>query len=113
MVVVHGSGGFPLQLYDAIDRPIVSYIEFPSFRAHGHDPKYPPPEAKVYRDKLFEMANFHQAVRSDLVVVPSSYAKNLFPEILHSKIHVQMDGLDVSPVQRSPTARHEDRKSVV
>lgn len=95
VVVVHGSGGFPLQLYDEIPIPIVSYIEFPSFRSHGHDPKYPPHESKVYRDKIYEMTNYYQAIKSDLVIVPSLYAKNMFPEILHQKIRVQMDGLDI------------------
>ena len=55
LIVAHGSGGFPLQLFDEFDIPIITYIEFPSFGHHGHDPKYPQPDYATFRDKVFEM----------------------------------------------------------
>jgi glycosyltransferase involved in cell wall biosynthesis len=106
VIVVHGSGGFPLQLYDELRIPIVSYIEFPSFRAHGHDPKYPAPQANVYRDKIYEMSNLHQALRSQRVIVPSQHAKTMFPAILHPNIQVQMDGMEV-PEAPAPSQNGE------
>ncbi len=108
VIVVHGSGGFPLQLYEEIPIPIVSYIEFPSFRAHGHDPRYPPSEAKRYRDKIYEMSNYHQAIKSDLVIVPSLYAKHMFPERLHSNIRAQMDGLAVDLPPEQPREERDE-----
>jgi len=96
VIVAHGSGGFPLQLFDEFDIPIISYIEFPSFTAHGHDPKYPQPDYATYRDKLFEMTSFHQALKSELVIVPSAYAKTMFPSCLHDKIVPQMEGFDIT-----------------
>ena len=95
LIVAHGSGGFPLQLFDEFDIPIISYIEFPCFSAHGHDPKYPQPDYATFRDKIFEMSSFHQALKSELVIVPSAYAKNMFPVCLHEKIIPQMEGFDI------------------
>lgn len=78
IIVAHGSGGFPLQLFDEFNIPIISYIEFPSFSLHGCDPKYPQPDYATYKDKIFEMTSFHQVLKSDLVIVPSAYAKTMF-----------------------------------
>ncbi|WP_332674417.1 glycosyltransferase [Aromatoleum sp.] len=95
VIVAHGSGGFPLQLFGEFDLPIISYIEFPSFTHHGHDPKYPQPDYATYRDKVFEMTSFHQVLKSDLVIVPSVYAKSMFPGCLHDKIVDQMEGFNI------------------
>jgi len=96
LIVAHGSGGYPLQLFGEFDIPIVTYIEFPSFGHHGHDPKYPQPEYATYRDKLFEMSSFHQVLKSDMVIVPSAYAKSMFPTCLHDKIVPQMEGFQIT-----------------
>lgn len=96
LIVTHGSGGFPLQLFDEFNIPIISYIEFPSFSLHGHDPKYPQPDYATFKDKLFEMTSFHQALKSDLVIVPSTYAKTMFPTCLHERIIPQMEGFDIT-----------------
>jgi len=95
LIVTHGSGGFPLQLFGEFDIPIITYIEFPSFTHHGHDPKYPQPDYATYRDKVFEMTSYHQALKSDLVIVPSVYAKTMFPTCLHDRIVPQMEGFDI------------------
>ena len=96
LIVTHGSGGFPLQLFDEFDIPIISYIEFPSFTHHGHDPKYPQPDYASYRDKVFEMTSYHQVLKSDLVIVPSEYARSMFPECLRGNIVAQMEGFDIA-----------------
>lgn len=92
LIVCHHSGGAPMQLFDEIDVPVISYIEFPSFKAYGWDKKYPPPEAYRYRDKLFEMYSMYDVVKADKVIVPSNYAKEMFPPFLQHKISVQMEG---------------------
>lgn len=97
VVVCHGSGGFPLQLFDEIGIPVVTYIEFPSFSHHGFDKKYPQPDFARFADKLFEMSSYHQAIKSDMVLVPSAYARNMFPRYLHHKIQVQMEGFSIEP----------------
>jgi glycosyltransferase involved in cell wall biosynthesis len=100
VIVAHGSGGFPLQIFDEFDIPVVTYIEFPSFTAHGYDAKYPQPDYASFRDKLFEMTSFHQVLKSEMVIVPSAYAKTMFPNCLHDKIIPQMEGFDI---KRKPT----------
>lgn len=95
VIVSHGSGGFPLQLFDELDIPIITYIEFPSFTLHGYDAKYPQPEYAKYVDKLFEMTSFHQVIKSQLVIVPSNYAKTMYPSYLQHKIFAQMEGFDI------------------
>lgn len=96
LIVAHGSGGFPLQLFDEFDIPIITYIEFPSFGHHGHDPKYPQPDYATFRDKVFEMTSYHQVLKSDLVIVPSAYARDMFPSCLHERIVPQMEGFDIT-----------------
>lgn len=106
LIVAHGSGGFPLQLFDEFDIPIITYIEFPSFTSHGHDPRYPQPEYARYRDKIFEMTSYHQVLKSERVIVPSEYAKKMFPTCLHDRIFAQMEGFNIS---RGPaTYRREE-----
>lgn len=95
VIVAHGSGGFPLQIFDSFDIPVISYIEFPSFTAHGYDARYPQPEYAAYRDRLFEMTSYHQAVKSDMTIVPSEYARRMFPACLHERIVAQMEGFDI------------------
>lgn len=110
LIVAHGSGGFPLQLFDEFDIPIISYIEFPSFGHHGHDPKYPQPDYATFRDKVFEMTSFHQALKSQAVIVPSEYARAMFPTCLHDRIVAQMEGFNIvrkpSTFQREPGVFH-------
>ncbi|KON82333.1 glycosyltransferase [Azoarcus sp. PA01] len=96
VIVAHGSGGFPLQLFGEFDIPIITYIEFPSFTHHGYDPKYPQPDYASYRDKVFEMTSYHQVLKSELVIVPSAYAKAMFPACLHDKVIAQMEGFDIT-----------------
>ena len=95
VIVAHGSGGFPLQLFDEFSIPIISYVEFPSFTLHGNDPKYPQPDYATYKDKIFEMTSFHQVLKSELTIVPSTYAKGLFPTCLHDRIIPQMEGFEI------------------
>lgn len=100
VVVAHSLWGAPHFLYDEIDAAIVSYVEFPSYRAHGWDPIYPPDLAQRMSDKNTEMLHFHQALRSDLVICPSHHAKRMFPAALHGNIEVQLEGLEFGPALR-------------
>lgn len=97
VVVTHSLWGAPHFRYDEIDAAIVSYIEFPSYRTHGWDPAYPPDLSQRMTDKNIEMLNFHQALRSDLVICPSHHAKAMFPAALQGNIEVQLEGLDFGP----------------
>lgn len=112
LIVCHGTAGAPMMLFDTLDIPVISYIEFPSFRQHGWDAKYPAPEGKQLRDKNFESISYFSVLKSDLTLVPSQYAKNMFPIELHSKIKVQMEGFDFedvsgkSAIQQKEASKH-------
>lgn len=109
VVVAHSLWGAPHFLYDEIDAAIVSYIEFPSFRAHGWDPAYPPDLAQRMVDRNTEMLNFHQALRSDLVICPSHHAKRMFPKPLQANIEVQLEGFDFSKFAMPDSSDRGDR----
>ena len=110
LIVCHGSGGPPLMMFDEIDIPIITYIEFPSFGAHGHDPKYEQPEAARLRDKLFEMSSMHQVIKSDHVITPSAYAKRMFPHYLQHKITPQMEGFKLKSISKDIPIKKEKGK---
>lgn len=97
LIVAHGVWGSVNWLYDQFDAAIASYIEFPCYKAHGWDEKYPPDLDQIKADFNLEMLSFHQVLKSDLTITPSHYAKSLFPSILHDKIHPQFEGFDITP----------------
>ena len=92
VIIAHSLWGAPHFLYGETGAAIVSYIEFPSYRAHGWSTDYPPDQSQRMGDKNLEMLNFHQALRSDLVICPSQHAKRMFPEALQANIEVQLEG---------------------
>jgi glycosyltransferase involved in cell wall biosynthesis len=69
-------------------------VEYPSFRHHQWDPKYPPMDGQRYTDKFDEMLNYFAAVKSDLVITPSRYAKRMFPAMMQDKVTAQMDAFN-------------------
>lgn len=92
LIVAHASLGSPHLLYDDFDIPIISYIEFPSYRDHGWSEEYPPHVSQKLSDKNFQMLSYYQVLKSYLTLVPSEYAKKMFPVELHHKIAVQFEG---------------------
>ena len=117
LIVTHSLWGSPNWLYDELDAAIASYIEFPSYQAHGWDAAYPPDASQRQADKNMEMLHFHQVLRSDLTIVPSAHARSLFPSVLQERIAVQFEGFDIQPpsdalpVDASP-ATHKPRFTV-
>lgn len=105
VIVCHSNWAPPQFLFDELDIPVVSYIEFPSYHAHGWDPAYPPDPGQRLTDRNAEMVSFHQVLRSALTICPSAYARSLFPPELQSRIAVQFEGFDVRP--EPPEARGE------
>ncbi len=92
----HGSAGNPSMLFDDVPFPIVTYLEFPSFKSHGWDSRFPPEEEKQLRDKNYEMQNFYLALKSDRVIVPSIYARKMFPRELQPNITVIKEGFPIN-----------------
>lgn len=111
LIVVHSLWGAPHFLYGETKAAIVSYIEFPSYLAHGWDPAYPPDQAQRMSDRNIEMLHFHQVINSDLTIVPSQHARSLFPDCLKPQIEVQFEGFDIAPLPAQP-ARTDARFTI-
>lgn len=108
LIVCHGLWAPPMFLYDEVDTPIVSYLEFPSYRAHGWQADYPPDESQRLTDRNMEMLSLHQVLRSALTIVPSAYARSLFAPELQPRIAVQFEGFQIEPAP-APAPRSDDR----
>ena len=109
LVVAHSLWGAPNWLYGELDAAIVSYIEFPSYLAHGWDAAYPPDAAQRLGDRNMEMLHFHQVLCSDLTIVPSAHARSLFPPLLQDRIAVQFEGFDIEPPLRKSAGANNDQ----
>lgn len=99
LLVAHVTMGSPSLLFDEFDFPIVSYIEFPSYRHHGWDERYPPTEGQQLRDKNFEMLATHCVLKSDRTIAPSEYARSMFATELQPRISVLMEGFPLKSPQ--------------
>lgn len=114
LVVTHSLWGSPNWLYDELGAAIVSYIEFPSYLAHGWDAAYPPDMAQRMADRNTEMLHYHQVLCSDLTIVPSAHARAMFPSPLQDRIAVQFEGFDIQPpLQKNAGAPQEGKRFTV
>lgn len=93
LIVAHGSMGSPHMLFDELDIPIITYIEFPSYADHGWLPKFPPTEGQRLTDKNMQMLSFYEVLKSDLTIVPTEYARNMFPKSLRERITARFEGM--------------------
>lgn len=97
VIVCHSSWAPPQFLFDELDIPVVTYLEFPSYHAHGWDPAYPPDASQRLTDRNMEMVSFHHVLRSALTIMPSAYAKSMLPPELQPRVAVQFEGFDITP----------------
>lgn len=114
LIVAHSMWGAINLLYDEVDAALVSYIEFPSYRAHGWEACYPPDLSQRMSDRNMEMLHYHQVLCSDLTITPSQHAKSMFPAELQNRIAVQFEGFDLSAELEAPrpAARADTRFTI-
>lgn len=114
LVVAHSLWASPNWLYDELDAAIASYIEFPSYLAHGWDEAYPPDMSQRLADRNTEMLHYHQVLCSDLTIVPSAHARSMFPPLLQERIDVQFEGFDIQPpLQNNAAAAQEGKRFTI
>lgn len=115
LIVAHVLWGCPYFLFDEFEIPIISYIEFPSYRHHGWDDAYPPDQSQRVADSNMEMLSFYCAARSAGVIVPSQYAKLMLPSYFHHKVYVQLEGFRISAPkqQQKLKTEQEDLKNKI
>jgi glycosyltransferase involved in cell wall biosynthesis len=107
LLVCHGLWGAPIFLFDELNVPVVSYLEFPCYRAHGWQADYPPDLAQRLTDRNMEMLSHHVVLKSDLTIVPSAFARSLFPVELQQRIVVQFEGFDITETHITETPMPE------
>jgi glycosyltransferase involved in cell wall biosynthesis len=103
LVVAHGTLGSPHFIFDEFDVPVITYIEFPSYADHGWDSRYPPTEAQRLIDKNMQMLSYYEVIKSERTLVPTQYAREMFPPFLQDRIVAQFEGMDPEKIaQREP-----------
>jgi len=100
LIVAHGSWGSPHLVFDEFDIPVITYIEFPSYADHGWDPRYPPTQAQRLVDKNMQMLSYYQAMKSQRTIVPSEYAKRMFPDYIQPHIVARFEGFEPAKIAR-------------
>ncbi|MCB1842466.1 MAG: glycosyltransferase [Halioglobus sp.] len=98
LIVAHGSLGSPHFLYDEFDIPVIPYIEFPSYADHGWDSRFPPTEPQRLIDKNMQMLSYYEVIKSPRTLVPTEYARQMFPDYLQHKIVARFEGMDPDKV---------------
>jgi len=103
LIVAHGSLGSPHFVFDEFAIPVITYIEFPSYADHGWDRRYPPTEGQRLIDKNMQMLSYYEVIKSERTLVPTEYARRMFPEYLRDRIVARFEGMDpVKVAQREP-----------
>lgn len=104
LIVAHGSLGAPHFVFDEFDTPVISYIEFPCYADHGWDSHYPPTEGQRLSDKTMQMLSYYEVIKSARTLVPTQYARGMFPEGLRDRIVARFEGLDPAVIERREPA---------
>lgn len=105
VVVGHASFGTTFFIRQILQVPVVSYIELPGYFPAFCRDEFPARYEQALMDVSLRSLIYSSVLSSDLSVVPSEYAKSLFPADLEHKIRVQMEGFEAP----SPCA---DRKAL-
>jgi glycosyltransferase involved in cell wall biosynthesis len=96
-VVGHASFGATLFVREILKVPVVSYVELPGYYPAFCREEFPGRYPQSLMDVALRSLIHSSVIHSDLCVVPSAYARNLFPPELRGKVRVRMEGFDVPP----------------
>lgn len=108
-IVGHAGFGSTLYLKSLMDCAVISYAELPSFQSAASRLDFPHGLDTVLAGRTFESLIHSSLLSSDLAVVPSEYAKGLYPKELRSRVRVQMEGFDT---ENAPTGGPEERTAL-
>ncbi len=105
LVVGHASFGTTFFIKKLVNLPVISYVELPGYDMAYCRQEFPILDQHRMLDISLKSLIYTSAIYSDLVIVPSPYAKTFFPPELQSKIRVQMEGFQIPPL-------HKDRQAL-
>ncbi len=95
IIVFHAGLLGMTHVFDEIRAKFLAYVEFPSFRQHKWDWRFPPSKDHRFVDKNLEKNTLYQMSRSDSILVPTVYAKAMLPKEFREKATVQFEPVDV------------------
>jgi len=105
LVVGHASFGTTFYIRQILNVPVVSYVELPGYFPVYCREEFPAQYPQALIDAPIRALIHSSVLDSNLSIVPSEYARSLFPPDLQHKIRVQMEGFEL-PVL------HPDKKAL-
>jgi glycosyltransferase involved in cell wall biosynthesis len=108
VVVGHAAFGTTFFVRDLLDLPVIAYVELPGYYPLYARAEFPPQDGQRLLDVSLRASIYTSVLRADVGIVPSRYAKRLFPPELQPKLRVQMEGFALpAPVRDRVRSRHE------
>lgn len=94
-IIGHAAFGTTLGLRSVTDSAIISYAELPGFQTSFARPDFPLSLDNSLPGLASESVIYSSLLASDLGIVPSNHALQLYPPELQTKMRVQMEGFAV------------------
>ena len=104
VVVGHASFGTTFFVREVLRVPVVAYVELPGYFPIYCRDEFPAQAEHRLMDVSLRALIHASVLQSDLCVVPSRHARDLFPEALRAKVQVQPEGFEVPPLARDKGA---------
>jgi len=95
VVVGHASFGTTFFARQLLRIPVVAYVELPGYYPVFSRAEFPAGYPQTLMDVSLRALIHSSVVQSDLCVVPSRHAKELFPRELRPKVRVQAEGFSL------------------
>ena len=103
-VVGHASFGTTFFVREVLRVPVVAYVELPGYFPIYCRDEFPAQVEQRLMDVSLRALIHASVLQSDLCVVPSRHARDLFPAELRPKVRVQPEGFEVPPRARDQAA---------
>jgi glycosyltransferase involved in cell wall biosynthesis len=104
VVVGHASFGTTFFVREVLRVPVVAYVELPGYFPIYCRDEFPAQVEQRLMDVSLRALIHASVLSSDLCVVPSCHARDLFPAEVRSKVRVQPEGFEVPPLARDKGA---------
>jgi glycosyltransferase involved in cell wall biosynthesis len=108
VVVGHASFGTTFFVRRLLRIPVLAYVELPGYLPVYCRDEFPAQFPQDLMDVSLRALIHASVLQSDLCLVPSQHAKDLFPTELRHKIRVQPEGFDLPTLVRDTAALRRD-----
>jgi len=92
VVIGHASFGTTFYVRELLQVPVVSYVELPGYFPIYSREEFPVESSQRLMDVSLRALIHASVLQSDLCIVPSRHARDLFPRELRPKVRVQPEG---------------------